>query len=405
MRPRPSPSTPLRPAQRFECSVDTGSPNFGPCSGPGAAHTPPSPLSEGAHTFRVRATDAANNTDPTPASSTFTTVLDPPAHDHSHQPARWRNRGNPYGSDRRRLRPGDEQALRRGRLLAEADQRRRRGCRAFGWYGNALIFIPSAPLANAHHLHRQREHRRPGATANPLPAPRSWQFTTATQPLITAVSPADSAIEVLPNGFVVAVFDTGDGQALRPGRLLAEAHQRRRRGRGVPSGWYGNALIFKPELRPRRRDANTPPPSRTAAKDLAGHPLPGAEDLALHHYQPPDHRTRPPRRRRRPASPAPASTLALFNKAMDKPSTREADLTINADSSAPTATNDSAGELRLLSRWQRLIFKPNSDGRTSHPVHRRRALTAVGSQRLGQGNPYAGCGERGGHRPTTHETD
>jgi Big-like domain-containing protein/lysyl oxidase len=45
----------------FACSIDTGTPGFGPCSGPGASHTPLSPLANGTYTFRVRATDAAGN--------------------------------------------------------------------------------------------------------------------------------------------------------------------------------------------------------------------------------------------------------------------------------------------------------------------------------------------------------
>ncbi len=44
----------------FECSIDTGIPSFGACSGNGT-HTPNSPLADGSYTFRVRATDAATN--------------------------------------------------------------------------------------------------------------------------------------------------------------------------------------------------------------------------------------------------------------------------------------------------------------------------------------------------------
>ena len=55
----------------FTCSIDTGTPNFAPCSGPGASHTPASPLPNGSYTFRVRAT-FAGGTDPTPATSSFT---------------------------------------------------------------------------------------------------------------------------------------------------------------------------------------------------------------------------------------------------------------------------------------------------------------------------------------------
>ena len=48
------------PGSSFECSLDTGTPAYGPCSSAGA-HTPSSPLTDGPYTFRVRATDAAGN--------------------------------------------------------------------------------------------------------------------------------------------------------------------------------------------------------------------------------------------------------------------------------------------------------------------------------------------------------
>jgi hypothetical protein len=49
----------------FACSVDSGA--FAPCTSP---HTTAA-LGGGAHTFAVRATDPAGNTDPTPATSSF----------------------------------------------------------------------------------------------------------------------------------------------------------------------------------------------------------------------------------------------------------------------------------------------------------------------------------------------
>ncbi len=45
----------------FECSIDTGTPSFAPCSGPGDSDGPDTPLTDGPYTFRVKATDAASN--------------------------------------------------------------------------------------------------------------------------------------------------------------------------------------------------------------------------------------------------------------------------------------------------------------------------------------------------------
>jgi hypothetical protein len=58
----------------FECRIDNGP--FAPCNSPHTAAA----LSDGQHTFAVRAKDPAGNTDPTPASRTFTvsTVQPPP---------------------------------------------------------------------------------------------------------------------------------------------------------------------------------------------------------------------------------------------------------------------------------------------------------------------------------------
>jgi Big-like domain-containing protein len=45
----------------FQCSIDTGTPSFGPCSGD-ATDQPATDLADGSYTFRVQATDAAGNT-------------------------------------------------------------------------------------------------------------------------------------------------------------------------------------------------------------------------------------------------------------------------------------------------------------------------------------------------------
>ena len=54
----------------FRCRFDQEP--YAPCSGPGQSHTPSTALADGPHTFYVRATDRAQNTDYTAANRTFT---------------------------------------------------------------------------------------------------------------------------------------------------------------------------------------------------------------------------------------------------------------------------------------------------------------------------------------------
>jgi CSLREA domain-containing protein len=59
------------PNSDFECSIDSGTPAFGPCEGNLGTHTPTAPLAEGNHTFRVRAVTASGVPDPDPATRDF----------------------------------------------------------------------------------------------------------------------------------------------------------------------------------------------------------------------------------------------------------------------------------------------------------------------------------------------
>jgi hypothetical protein len=54
----------------FRCRFDSEA--FAACSGPGASHTPATPLSADRHSFEVQALDTATNTDPSPAKRMFT---------------------------------------------------------------------------------------------------------------------------------------------------------------------------------------------------------------------------------------------------------------------------------------------------------------------------------------------
>ena len=62
--------TSSEPGSSFQCRFDSAA--FAPCSGPGATHTPATALSDGSHTFQVRATDATGNTDQSAAARSFT---------------------------------------------------------------------------------------------------------------------------------------------------------------------------------------------------------------------------------------------------------------------------------------------------------------------------------------------
>ncbi len=64
--PTPTFTFSSEPGTSFECKLDSGS--YAPCSSPKTT----SHLTDGSHSFDVRATDAEGNTDPTPATRTFT---------------------------------------------------------------------------------------------------------------------------------------------------------------------------------------------------------------------------------------------------------------------------------------------------------------------------------------------
>ena len=254
---------------RFECSRDGAA--FSACQSP----TTLSSLSLGAHTFRVRAIDPAGNADPTPASRTFTVTTDTAPAITAVSPSAGAAsvaRTAPVVAffDQAMDKPSAEAAF---SLRRTSDGAPVSG--SFGWIGNALIFLPAAPLANGTSYTATESTAARDSTGNPLPAARSWQFSTATQPLITVTSPGDGAGEVLPNAAVVAFFDTAMD---KPSAEAAFSLKRTSDGAPVGGsfGWIGNALIFKPNSDLAGGTQYTAAVA-ASAKDLAGHPLPAAK--------------------------------------------------------------------------------------------------------------------------------
>ncbi len=206
---------------------------------------------------------------------------------------------------------------------------------SLGWFGNALIFLPAKPLDSATGYTASEGVGAKDPAGNPLSAPKSWQFTTATQPLITNVVPAESATEVLPNGYVVVAFDTAMNKA-----SAQAAFSLKRSSDGAPVsgsfGWYGGGayvLIFDPasDLAPATQYTAT---VSTAAKDSAGHPLPVAKSWKftttnrpiVNYLYPADGATGVSRA---------SLVIPFFNKAMDKPSA-EAAFTLKRTSDGAT---------------------------------------------------------------------
>ncbi len=192
---------------------------------------------------------------------------------------------------------------------------------SFSWNGNELTFAPSSPLSGATNYTASVGTGAQDTTGAGLEAPRTWQFTTAAQPLIAVVGPADNATEVLPNGAVVVVFDTAMD---KPSAEAAFSLRRTADGNPVAGsfGWLGNVLIFKPNASLAGGTQYTAGVS-TAARDLAGNPLPATKTWRF------TTTSRPIIEFVYPAAGATGAardtvTLVGFNKQMDKPSAEAA---------------------------------------------------------------------------------
>ena len=144
---------------------------------------------------------------------------------------------------------------------------------SFGWYGpGVLLFKPNADLAPGTQYTASVSTAAKDLAGNPLPAAKTWQFTTTTPPVINSVSPADGATNVSRSSLTIVFFDKAMDKA-----SAQAAFSLKRTSDGAPVsgsfGWYGSGvLLFKPsaDLAPGTQYTAS---VSTAAKDLAGNPL------------------------------------------------------------------------------------------------------------------------------------
>ncbi len=288
---------------RFHCSIDGSA--FSACESP---HTV-GPLGSGPHSFRVAAIDPAGNTDSTPATSTFSVGADSPPAVFLVSPSEGATgvgRTAPIVAifDEAMDKPSAESAF---SLKRTSDGAAVSG--SLGWYGNALIFVPNSPLAGGSGYTAAVGTGARDSAGNPLAAPKSWQFTTATQPLIARRGAGRERHRGPAERRRRRRLRHGDGQALGAIGVLAEAHQRRCSCEREP-----RLVRQRPDLQAQRRPCRWDPIHRHGVDRGEGScraPVAGGEDLAVHDHQPADHRSGLPDRRQHRRTPDLSRTSRL----------------------------------------------------------------------------------------------
>ena len=145
---------------------------------------------------------------------------------------------------------------------------------SFGWYGTAMLFKPNGDLAGGTEYTANVSTAAKDLAGHPLPAAKTWRFTTTNRPIIDSVYPADGAAGASRTSVTIATFN----KAMDKPSVQA-AFSLKRTSNGTPvSGsfsWYGTALIFKPNATLAAGTQYTAAVSGTA-KDLAGRTLANA---------------------------------------------------------------------------------------------------------------------------------
>jgi Domain of unknown function (DUF1929)/Bacterial Ig-like domain len=225
---------------------------------------------------------------------------------------------------------------------------------SFGWYGpGVLVFKPDADLAAGTQYTASVSTAAKDLGGFALPVAKTWRFTATSPPIINSVSPADGATEVSPSSLTLAFFNKAMD---KPSTQAAFSLKRTSDGAAVSGsfGWYGpGVLIFKP-------DADLAPGTQytasvsTAAKDLAGNPLPVAKTWRFTTSNPPIVNSVSPADGATGVSPS-SLTIVFFNKAMDKASAQAAfSLKRTSDGAAVSGSFGWYGPGVLL-------FKPSAD--------------------------------------------
>jgi hypothetical protein len=141
----------------------------------------------------------------------------------------------------------------------------------FSWYGSALIFKPSSDLAGGTQYTANISTGAKDSAGHPLPAAKTWRFTTTDRPIIDLVYPAAGNTGVSRTSATIAFFNKAMDKPTAEG---AFSLKRTSDGAAVSGslGWYGNALIMAPSS---PLAANTQYTATVAgtARDLAGNTL------------------------------------------------------------------------------------------------------------------------------------
>jgi hypothetical protein len=192
---------------------------------------------------------------------------------------------------------------------------------SFSWNGNEVSFTPAVPLDGGTGYTASVGSGARDSAGTGIESAKTWQFTTATQPVVQVAVPGENATEVLPNASLVVIFDTAMDKPAAEG-----AFSLKRTANGKPIGgtfgWFGNALIFKPNYSLVGGAQYTVSLS-TAARDVAGNPLPAAMTWRF------TTTSRPIVESVYPVAGATgvargSVTIAAFNKSMDKRSAESA---------------------------------------------------------------------------------